>query len=77
LTSPEYVYYNCLMARPRKDGRLLMDTDLRIPMTTEQKALISEATSGEPEGMAAWARAVLLEAAKRKIAKSASRKEAK
>jgi hypothetical protein len=47
-----------------------MDTDLRIPVTGEQKTLILEATSDEPEGMAAWARAVLLAAAKRKLAKT-------
>ena len=51
------------MARPRKDGRLRMDTSLRIPVTSEQKALIDQATADEPEGMAAWARALLLEAA--------------
>src|SRR5262245_38394698 len=35
------------MGRPRKDGRLLMDTSLRIPVTSEQKALIAQATSGD------------------------------
>ena len=45
-----------------------MDTDLRIPVTSEQKALIQQATADEAEGMAAWARAVLLLAAKRKVA---------
>lgn len=44
-----------------------MDTSLRIPVTSEQKALIVEATSDEPEGMAAWARALLLDAARRKL----------
>jgi hypothetical protein len=62
--------YNTGMGRPRKEGRLRMDTDLRIPMTSEQKGLIAEATREEPEGMAAWARHVLLEMAKRRIAKS-------
>ena len=60
--------YNPGMARPRKDERLRMDTDLRIPVTSEQKALIVEATADDPEGMAAWARAVLIEAAKGKVA---------
>ena len=45
-----------------------MNTDLRIPVTSEQKALIQQATAGEPEGMAAWARSVLLRAAKEKMA---------
>jgi hypothetical protein len=57
------------MPRPRKYGRLLMNRDLRIPVTSEQKALIDEATRDEPEGMAAWVRAVVLAAAKRKLAK--------
>lgn len=60
------------MARPRKNGRLRMDTDLRIPVTSEQKQLIQEATSEEPEGMAAWARAILLEAARASIARQTS-----
>ena len=47
-----------------------MDTDLRIPLTSEQKQLIVEAVKDEPEGMAAWARAILLDAAKRKLARS-------
>lgn len=47
-----------------------MKTDLRIPVTDEQKQLILEATSDEPEGMAAWARNILLEAARKKITKA-------
>jgi len=46
-----------------------MDVYLRIPVTTEQKQVILDATGDEPEGMASWARAVLLEAARRKMAK--------
>jgi hypothetical protein len=45
-----------------------MDTDLRIPVTAEQKRMIQEATNDEPEGMAAWARLVLLKAAEDRIA---------
>jgi hypothetical protein len=62
------------MGRPRKAGKLLMDVDLRVPVTREQKALILEATKDEPEGMAAWARLVLLEAARGRIAATKSRK---
>jgi hypothetical protein len=61
------------MARPRKYGELSMDTDLRIPLTSEQKALIDEATSDEMEGKAAWARALLLAAARRKLGRQQSR----
>jgi hypothetical protein len=64
------------MPRPRKDGRLRLDTDLRIPVTSEQKALIAEATKDEAEGMAAWARAVLLQAARQKLARSAKADQA-
>lgn len=45
-----------------------MDTDLRIPLTSEQKALLDEATADEPEGKAAWARDILLRAARKRIA---------
>jgi hypothetical protein len=58
------------MARPRKYGEQRMDIHLRIPVTDEQKALIDRATADEVEGMAAWARLILLEAATRKIAKT-------
>jgi hypothetical protein len=57
------------MARPRKYGDARMDIHLRIPVTDEQKAMIDQATADEPEGMAAWARALLLGAARRKLAK--------
>jgi hypothetical protein len=53
-----------------------MDTDLRIPLTSEQKAVIVAATRDEPEGMAAWARAILLEAARRRIAVGPAAREA-
>lgn len=45
-----------------------MDTDLRIPVTAEQKQAIMEAVTDEPGGFAAWARTVLLIAAEQKIA---------
>ena len=71
----EIVAYNSFMGRPRKDGRLLMDTDLRVPLTSEQKAILEDATSDEPEGKAAWARTILLRAARTKIS-GRMRKEA-
>jgi hypothetical protein len=45
-----------------------MDTDLRIPVTAEQKELISKAVADDPGGLAAWARQVLLNAAESRIA---------
>jgi hypothetical protein len=73
LTCLENVVYNTRMARPTKDGRLRMDKDIRIPVTSEQKELLGEATSDEPEGLAAWARFILLEAAKRKLAQKSGK----
>jgi hypothetical protein len=62
----ENVYYNYGMAgRPPKNPKMRMDTDLRIPVTGEQKRIIMDATAGEPAGFAAWARGVLLKAAER------------
>lgn len=46
-----------------------MTTDLRIPATEDLKRLIMEATSDEPEGMAAWARGVLGQAAQKKLSR--------
>jgi hypothetical protein len=63
LTDAENIDYNFGMARPPKEPRLRMNTDLRIPVTADQKRLIAEAVSDEPGGLAAWARQVLLEAA--------------
>src|SRR5262245_40395742 len=48
-----------------------METDLRIPLTSEQQQLLLEATREEPDGMAAWARALLLEAARAQLARKA------
>ena len=56
------------MARPPKDVRFRMITDLRIPVTAEQKRLIVEAIAEEPNGMASWARQVLLQAAQDRLA---------
>jgi hypothetical protein len=52
-----------------------MTIHLRIPVTDEQKAEIDRATADEPEGMAAWARALLLGAARRKLAKNKNGKK--
>jgi hypothetical protein len=53
--------------RPAKDPSQRKAVDLRIPVTPEQKEIIFEATADEPDGMAAWARAVLLRAARAKL----------
>lgn len=51
-----------------------MDTDLRIPVTSEQKAIIESAVSTEPLGMAAWVRSVIMEAAEKKLEKKSDAK---
>jgi len=55
------------MGRPRKYGELPVDVILKIPVTSEQRELIQQATAGEPGGIAAWARTLLVAAAKRKL----------
>jgi hypothetical protein len=57
------------MGRKAKSPEMLMDHTVRIPVTRDQKQLILEAVTDEPAGMAAWARAVLLDAARRKLEK--------
>jgi hypothetical protein len=59
------------MARPPKEPRLRMSTDLRIPVTGEQKELIARAIANDPAGLAAWARSVLLQAAQNRLANQA------
>lgn len=69
MTIPSFFDYNTRMGRPRKYGEMRMDTDLRIPLTAEQKTLLDDATADVPEGKAEWARALLLAAAKRRLAR--------
>lgn len=65
------------MARPPKDPSLRMDADLRIPVTAEQKRLILDAVADDPAGFAAWARAILLEAAKERMDQKGTTKQRK
>ena len=58
------------MARPKKDARLLMTIPLRIMLTADQRELIERAAKGAGVDMTAWARPILLEAAKREVARS-------
>jgi len=52
--------------RPKKPPDQRRDTDLRIPVTAEEKQIIQQAAQqGESGELAGWARAVLLAAAKR------------
>lgn len=51
-----------------------MDATLRIPVTAEQKRLISEAAAVNPLGMAAWAREILVRTATEQAAGVEARK---
>jgi len=60
------------MARPKKDPAQRKNYHLRVPITDAQHELIEEAAKLGGQDKAAWARSVLLEAAKRKIARNRS-----
>ena len=62
------------MARPPKKADLRMDKDLRIPVTTEQRESVNRAAQATGQDMATWARPIILDAAKRELAKSKGRK---
>jgi uncharacterized protein (DUF1778 family) len=55
------------MARPKKDPSLLMNTDLRIPVTAEQKMLVTRAAESDQSDTAAWVRSILIRAAQKKL----------
>jgi uncharacterized protein (DUF1778 family) len=57
------------MARPRKPDSERKAIILRIPVTEEQQSLIVEAAARNGADMATWARPVLLQAARRAVAK--------
>lgn len=59
------------MARPKKDAKLLMNIPLRIMLTADQRKLIEQAARTEGVDMTAWARPVLLKAAKQTVASEA------
>ena len=58
------------MARLHKNPEERKDYHLRVPLTPGQRALIEDAAKLAGEDKAGWARAVLLTAAKRDIAKN-------
>jgi len=60
------------MGRPRKKPGDRKDYHLRVPLTDTQRELVEEAAKLSDQDMAAWARLILLEAAKRRIAKGRS-----
>jgi len=63
------------MARPKKDPSLLMDVDIRIPVTREQKAMIFNAAVLSQSELAAWVRPIILRLARKAISDSERRKK--
>jgi hypothetical protein len=57
------------MARPLKKPELRMDRNLMIPVTMVQRDLVNQGAAAAGQDMAAWARPILLVAAKRELAK--------
>jgi hypothetical protein len=55
------------MGRPPKNPEDRKKYQLHVPLTEAQRALIAEAVRLDGEDKAAWARAILLEAAKRRV----------
>jgi folylpolyglutamate synthase/dihydropteroate synthase len=67
LDTTDFFSQNNGMARPLKEKGQRKDSDLRIPLTGEQKQLIVLAAQIEAVEMATWARPILLEAARKRI----------
>ena len=58
------------MVRPKKEKSLLMNKPLRIMLTAEQDDLIRQAADLEGLDKTAWARPILLQAARERTAKA-------
>ena len=58
------------MPRPPKKPEDRKGYHLRVPLTDAQRSLVEQASQLEGEDMAAWARGVLLTAARKRIAKA-------
>ena len=61
-----------MAGRPTKEPGQRMDVPLKIMLTAEQSELIREAAGGE---LSAWARAILLQAAREKVEQNASKRK--
>lgn len=57
------------MARPVKKPELRMDKNLMISVTAAQRELVNRGAEADGMEMATWARPILLEAAKKALAK--------
>jgi len=72
---PDFYGYIYGMARPPKDPSDRKTVDVRVPMTEDQKKLVAEAAAADQADVAAWARPILLNAAKARTAKRPKRSE--
>ena len=57
------------MPRPPKDPSDLKNVDVRIPLTADQKKIISDAAEAEGSDVATWARPILLRSAQDRLSK--------
>ena len=62
------------MGRPRKKPENRKDYKLRVPLDAAQRALVEQAVELDGADKAEWARTVLLDAARRRIARGAKGK---
>lgn len=58
------------MGRPKKKPEDRKSYHLRVPLTEAQRALIEEASNLGEQDLAEWARAILLQTAKKQVRKS-------
>lgn len=65
------------MARPTKEPAQRRSTHLRVPVTEAERAIIMEAIANEPDGFAAWARSLMLQAAREKVKGTPSKRQRK
>lgn len=70
MTFLDYFGYTYGMPRPPKNPEDRKDYHLRVPLAEAQRAAVEEAARLEDQDMAAWARAVLMDAAKKRIGKA-------
>ncbi len=71
MTTQIFIAIIISMARPHKDPSERKSEELRIPLTEEQKKIVSEAAAADGADVATWARPLLLGFAEDKLNKKA------
>lgn len=61
------------MARPPKDPSERKTSEVRIPVTEEQKKAIADAAAAEGADVATWVRPIVLRAAEERLSKRSKR----